>query len=38
VSDVSAEKKDDFHRLLDDNAALMEQLREKYRKGENDAG
>lgn len=38
VSDVSAEKKDDFHRLLDENTALMEQLREKYRKGENDAG
>lgn len=38
VSDVSAEKKDDFHKLLDENAALMERLREKYRKGENDAG
>ena len=38
MSDVSAEKKDDFHKLLDENAALMEQLREKYRKGENDAG
>ena len=38
VSDVSAEKKDDFHRLLDENADLMQWLREKYRKGENDAG
>lgn len=38
VSDVSAEKKDDFHNLLDENADLMQQLRKKYRKGENDAG
>ena len=38
VSDVSAEKKDDFHNLLDENADLMQRLREKYRKGENDAG
>lgn len=33
-----AEKKDDFHNLLDENADLMQQIREKYRKGENDAG
>ena len=32
-----AEKKDAFHRLLDDNKELMEQIRNKYHKGENDA-